>query len=366
MIYPYFERNEKFMEKNQILENIKNTTMDLINFDTYTGNSSALEALFNYVKPKMKDFNIIEKVIQYDNHDYHNLIISNTTDKELDIIFCCHVDVVPANEYKAHVEGNKLYGRGAIDMKGQTAVVMELLNTVKTTKKVAFILTSDEEIGGLCCREIMKEYNSKLAILPDGGSNFELIVEEKGLLQVELSATGVAVHGSEPFKGDNAVIKLIKLYDKLIEMYPMPTEEEYNLSITLSKFHGGDANNKVPDFATMNLDVRYTKKDNIEEFINYLKNYSKDISVKILDLEPVFYVDETLEIMQQFIKNCTEVLGREPKITRCCAGSDAPYFSEKNIPVIIMNPSGKNWHGINEYVEIDSLYTLYKIFKNVL
>ena len=352
--------------KTEILHNIKNVASDLISFPTYAGNDQAFIDLFKYVKEKMSDFYIEDVIVNYDNHDNYNLVISNTNEKDLDLIFCCHVDVIPYKEYKAKEKNNKLYGRGSIDMKGQTAVVLELLNRVKTTKKVALILTSDEELGGFCCKEIIKNYNSKLAVLPDGGSNFELIVEEKGLLQLELTSTGVASHGSEPFNGDNAIVKLMNLYNSLIEMYPIPRNNEFNLSITLSKLNGGDANNKVPDFATMNLDVRFTKKDDIEKFLNYIKNFSPDITLKVLDHEPVFYVDEKLPVIKEFIKNCKEILGRKPVSTKCCAGSDAPYFSEKNIPVIMMNPNGKNWHGDNEYVEIDSLYTLYEIFKTLL
>lgn len=351
---------------NSITQNIKETAIDLINYPTYTGNTNAFIELFDYVKNKMSKFNIEEVIVNYDNHDNYNLVISNTDSKDLDIIFCCHVDVIPHDEYKAKEIDNKLYGRGSIDMKGQTAVIMELLNNVETTKKIALFLTSDEEVGGFCCKEILKNYNSKLAVIPDGGSNFDLIVEEKGLLQVELTSTGVSAHGSEPFRGDNAIVKLINLYNELITMYPMPKEDEFNLSITLSKLHGGDANNKVPDLAKMNLDIRFTKKDDINKLIDYLKNYSSSISLKILDLEPVFFVDENIDSIQKFINDCKLVLGRNPKITRCCAGSDAPYFSEKNIPVIMMNPMGNYWHNPKEYVEIDSLYTLYEIFKNLL
>lgn len=354
------------MNNKKILENIKKTAIDLIDFPTYAGNDQAFIDLFKYVKDKMLKFNVEEIVINYDNHDNYNLVISNTDDKNFDLIFCCHVDVIPDRKYIAIEKDNKLYGRGAIDMKGQTAVVLELLNNMKTTKKVAIILTSDEEVGGFCCREIIKNYNSKLAVIPDGGSNFELIIEEKGLLQLELNATGVSAHGSEPFNGDNAIVKLINLYNDLIKIHPIPDKDNFSLSITLSKLNGGDANNKVPDSATMNLDVRFTKKDNIEKFLNYIKNYSPNISVKILDHEPVFYVDENLNVIQNYLKNCTDILGKKPTITKCCAGSDAPYFSNKNIPVIMMNPRGKNWHGSNEYVEIDSLYTLYKLFKTLL
>ena len=147
----------------------------------------------------------------------------------------------------------------------------------------------------------MESYNTKLAVIPDGGSNFDLIIEEKGLIQIELTSTGISAHASEPFKGDNAIIKLINLYNDLIKKYPIPNSDEYKLSITLSKLIGGDANNKVPDSAKMNLDIRFTKDDNIEELLDYINNYSKDIKVKILDLEPVFYVDEKLKIIQEYI-----------------------------------------------------------------
>lgn len=354
------------MNNKKILEEIKKTASDLINFPTYAGNDQAFIELFKYVKNKMVKFNIEEIIVNYDNHDNYNLVVSNTDDKNFDLIFCCHVDVTPDKEYKAIEKDNKLYGRGAIDMKGQTAVVLELLNNLKTTKKVAVILTSDEEVGGFCCREIIKNYNSKLAVIPDGGSNFELIIEEKGLLQLELSATGISAHGSEPFNGENAIVKLINLYNDLIKIHPIPTKDSFSLSITLSKLNGGDANNKVPDSAIMNLDVRFTKKDNIEKLLSYIKNYSPNISLKILDQEPVFYVDKNLDCIQDYLKNCTDILGKRPAIAKCSAGSDAPYFSEKNIPVIMMNPKGKNWHGSGEYVEIDSLYTLYKLFKTLL
>lgn len=354
------------MNKIEILENIKNTTVDLIKFPTFFGNNQAFLDLFEYVKKKMKNFNIEEKIIRYDNKDNFNLVISNTVDKCVDLIFCCHVDVVPATEYKAYEKDNKLYGRGSIDMKGQTAVILELLKNVKTTKKVALILTSDEEVGGFSCRELIKDYNCKLAVIPDGGSNFDLIVEEKGLVQLELKSSGISAHGSEPFNGDNAIVKLINLYNDLIKQYPIPTKDEYILSITLSKLHGGDANNKVPDNATMNLDIRFTKNDNINKLLDYIQNYSKDISINILDHEPVFYVNKNLDVIQNFIEDCNRILKRNITITKCCAGSDAPYFSEKNIPVIMMNPIGANWHKKDEYVEIESLYTLYEIFKTLL
>ena len=355
------------MNKKEILSDIVDNTCKLISFPTYYGNDGAFKELFNYIKSEMPEFFVKDLIVNYNNHDNHNLLISNANDNDFDVIFSGHVDVVKNDEYKAKIIGNKLYGRGAIDMKGQVAVMMEVLKTAKTSKKIALLLTSDEEVGGFCCQTIAKNLNAKLVILPDGGKNFDLIVEEKGLAQLEITAIGISAHGSEPFNGDNAIIKLINLYNDLISIYQLPkSKDDWRLSITLSKLNGGDANNKVPDSATMALDIRYTASDNINRIINYIRNYSDDVSLKILDIEPVFYLDQDLEIVQNFIAKSEKILNKKLVRTKCSAGSDAVYFCEKGIPVIILNPIGDYWHNPNEYVEIDSYYTLYKIFKSIL
>lgn len=251
-------------------------------------------------------------------------------------------------------------------MKGQLSTIISLLKNNKTNKKIAFIITSDEEIGGYCCKKILKDYTSKLAVIPDASSNFNLVVEEKGLLQLELTSYGTTAHASEPYKGDNAIIKLINLYNELLKIYSPPTEKEFKTTINLSKLNGGDAVNMVPGTATMTIDIRFEKSDSIEFILNNINKLKKDIKVKVLDQGPVFQVDENLQIIKEFISNAELILKHKVKIEKCVATSDAIYFSEKNIPTILMNPKGANWHGPNEYVEIESLYTLYEIFKTLL
>lgn len=98
--------------------------------------------------------------------------------------------------------------------------------------------------------------------------------------------------------------------------------------------------------------------------INYL--YPSRRKVKVIDSGPTFYVDHNLDIMQEFIENSEKLLNKESKISKCLATSDAIYFSEKNIPTILINPIGDYWHNPKEYVEIDSLYTLYELFVTLL
>lgn len=348
------------MKKDKILNEIVSNAIELMSFKTIKDNYSEFEKALKFISDELKDYYVKEYIV----NNYKNLVISNTKENDLDVIFCCHVDVVPAEKYEGILKNDKLYGRGSFDMKGQLSVVMSLLKNNKSSKKVALIVTSDEEIGGICCNEILKDYNTKLAVVPDGGKNFELVIEEKGLLQLELTAHGVTAHASEPYKGENPILKLMSLYKSLIEIYKMPKDENDSItSINLSKLNGGDANNMVPSKATMILDIRYTSDIVPNDIINNIKLLCDEIDINVLTCDPTFHVDKKLPIITNFIKDSEGILGKKIEIKKCVATSDAIYFSHKNIPTILMNPIGDFWHGPLEYVEIDSLYTLYEIFK---
>lgn len=198
---------------------------------------------------------------------------------------------------------------------------------------------------------------------PDGGTNFTLIKEEKGLLQLELSIKTKSAHASQPFNGENAIVKLYEVYETLIKKYPLPKDStEYQTSINLSSLHGGIQTNQVPDSATMKLDIRYIAKDKPQDFISIISNTNPNIEIKTILSGPVFKTNLNNKSIKNYLKICKEILNKEIDIIGCESTSDAVYFSEKNIPTIIMNPDGYFPHCENEYVNKDSLVTLYNIY----
>ena len=115
-------------------EKILDTLKDLLKYKTYDGNKDEFENIFKCIKSKVNKDLFIE---EYVFNGYKNLVISNTLEKDLDIIFCGHIDVVPANSYEFSEDSENIYGRGTIDMKGGVAVMLELFNNVSTNKKIA-------------------------------------------------------------------------------------------------------------------------------------------------------------------------------------------------------------------------------------
>lgn len=345
-------------------EKILNTLKELLNFKTYMGNEVAFDNIFNYIENKMNKSLYIKNYIFNKNKA---MVISNCEDKNLDIIFCTHIDVVPIEDYGYHEDDENIYGRGTIDMKGSVAVLLELFNNLKTNQKVALFITSDEEQDGNCVYELLKKYRSALAIIPDGGTNFNFINEEKGLFRLELTAHTETAHSSQPFNGKNAIVELMDVYQKIIQKYPLPqSEEDYITSVNLSRLNGGTADNQVPGEASMVLDIRHTSKDSKEEILDFIKAINKDIEVEIMLEGNVFETDLNNENIINYINVCEELLERKVKIAGCETTSDAVYFSDVNIPTIIMNPDGYYAHHPNEYVNKKSLVTLYKIYEKFL
>ena len=81
--------------KDKILNEIVNNTIKLMKYKTIKNEYNEFDKAYNFIKNKLEKYNIKEYII----NNYKNLVISNTDDKNLDIIFCAHLDVVPANNY---------------------------------------------------------------------------------------------------------------------------------------------------------------------------------------------------------------------------------------------------------------------------
>ncbi len=338
---------------------IINILNNLMKYKTIKENKREFERVFNYIKSIVPSNLFLS---EYEFRGNKAIVISNTLDKELDIAFCTHIDVVPSDNYDMKIEGDKIFGRGTIDMKGNVAVLLNLFINVITNKKMALFITSDEEVDGYSAMKLLEIYQPKLGIVPDGGDNFDLIVEEKGLLQLKLVVKTKSAHAAEPYKGVNAILKLMNVYKKLIKKYPLPkNDDDYVSSINLSKMNGGDANNKVPSYAEMILDIRHTSSEDKEDFINCIKNIDNEIDIEVIGSGSLFKTDFTEEI-RRYIYICEKILKRKINIKACSSTSDAIYFSNLNIPTIIMNPEGGNAHCINEYVTISGLINLYKIY----
>ena len=162
------------------------------------------------------------------------------TGEKPSLLLLSHLDVVAADArewsvdpFAGVVKDGFVWGRGALDMKGMTAIevmTMKLLkrNSVKLKGDVILAATADEEQGGLSGADyLLRNYPEKIFapyVLNEGGglaiptqnrNVFTVQTAEKGILWFKVKAKGTPGHGSMPNVADNAIMRMNNVINKL-------------------------------------------------------------------------------------------------------------------------------------------------------
>jgi len=353
---------------------MKKILKKLITFQSDKDHPQEIKKCFNFVVDYLKKSAL--KVKTYSSNKSLSLVAARKLKKNYHYILSGHLDVVPAdykNAFKPIIKGNRLYGRGASDMKGPDSAMIKLI-TDRDLKDVdcALMLTTDEEIGGFNGANYLlnkKNYSCQAAIIPDSGDNFQLTLAEKGLIHVKIKAQGKAVHGSQPWQGENAIEKLITVFQQIKKSLPQTTKKNRWLpTVNLGKIKGGDATNKVPSRAEMYLDFRYPQKKDQKKILNLLKkikNKHKKIDYQILAKDSILINSPKNKQLQKTIKVAKKE-GINLKFYKAHGASDGRFFSAKGIPTIMFKPQCSQAHVDNEWIDLKSLEKFYQILKKLL
>jgi len=280
------------------------------------------------------------------------------------VAFHGHLDVVPAEPEQFHprIEGDRLVGRGAYDMKGGLAAMMCALKDVErqTAVRVRLICVPDEESEEIDERStdgvVQRGLGGNFAITGEP-TNLHIGVEAKGVLAMLIEVRGRAAHSSTPWLGDNAVLKAVDVF-RAIESLPFSRESSEMFdrpSINLGRIEGGDALNKVPDRCRMAVDIRFLPGQDPEEIMGQIARIPEARVTKSFIFPPVSvprsnpYVRALRDAVARAIPD-KEVMsvGRD-------GASDAVAFMAAGIPAVEFGPDGAGHHGPEEWVSVSSL-----------
>ena len=279
------------------------------------------------------------------------------------IVLHGHLDVVPAHaeQFDPRVDGDRLIGRGAYDMKGGLAGMMAATVELKdrTDVRVHFVCVADEESDETELRAsdwlVKHGYVGDFAITGEP-TDLHIGVQAKGVLALRLTVEGRAAHGSTPWQGDNAVLKALHAFRRIeqmdwaqasSEMFPRP-------SINLGRIMGGDAINKVPDRCVIDLDIRYLPGQEAGRILQEIDGLPGVEVRKVFHREPILVEPSNpyVQLLAQAIKEGTAAelisVGRD-------GTSDAISFLQAGVPAVEFGPTGAGHHGPEEWVSISSL-----------
>jgi succinyl-diaminopimelate desuccinylase len=307
------------------------------------------------------------EVKRFFHEGVHSLVITQPGVVAPKVFLVGHFDVVEGrdDQFIPKIDGDRLYGRGALDMKSGVAVMMTLLKELGgSSADVGLMLTGDEELGGFAgvAHLLSLGYSCEVAVLPDGGEAVHRVVtKEKGVLKVTLEARGVAAHGSKPWNGDNAIMKLYGALDAVHALFRHPELAEWVSTLNVGKIEGGKAFNQVPDYAAAHCDIRYVETDQPLLLVEKIRDVlPTGVTVKVDMNEPMTVTDIEHPLVKKFI-DCLALVGRKVDFAVDHGSSDGRFFSAMGVPVIISQPDGAGLHGPDEWVSVSAVEDYYTV-----
>jgi succinyl-diaminopimelate desuccinylase len=280
------------------------------------------------------------------------------------IVLHGHLDVVPGGEdqFVPRIEGDRLYGRGAYDMKGGLAAMMCAARDLAAQDKVRvhFVCICDEESeedenrgSDYVVREL--GYLGDFAITGEP-TDLMIGVQAKGVLLLRLDVSGRSAHGSTPWLGDNAVLKAMDVF-RAIESLPFARESSELFdrpSINLGRVVGGDVPNRVPERCVIDVDIRYLPGQDADEIVAAVEKLP-DVTIK-----PIFRRDPVVvSRTNPFVTMLAEAVKGVSPAERISVGrdgaSDITAWLQAGVPGVEFGPEGAGHHGPDEWVSIPSL-----------
>jgi succinyl-diaminopimelate desuccinylase len=305
-----------------------------------------------------------------------------------------HYDTIPPAgdwtrpPFEAEVQGERIYGLGASDMKGGLASMMIAMRALARTDavskgKVIFLATPDEEYAtGANIKYLFAEgkISGDFAVVGEFSGVGNLFVGMKGGIWGDLRIKGRAAHGSQPLRGINALEKLAKVV--------MAIEEDFKPSLRMKKsshvfippeydsptvmiggiFRGSNiARSAVPDIAETSFDLRTIPEDRdsslvdaFREFLFALKSGDPDLDIElnVASQFPAYAESEDAQLVQAFKRIIQQQIGRAPSLSISCAATEAGFFAQQGIPAVAYGPGiWQTAHAKDEFVLIEDLET---------
>lgn len=291
------------------------------------------------------------------------------------LLFNAHMDTVGVagmqRPHEPYIEGNRLYGRGAYDMKaGLAAIMMAAAAVRRQSLRGDVILTAvcDEEFASIGTASVVKSWHADAAILTEP-TQLDICIAHKGFCWLDIETTGLAAHGSLPEVGVDAIVKMGKVLlglealDRSLRSGPgHPLLGSGSLHASL--ITGGQELSSYPDRCLLSVERRTVPgetRELVEQQIRaILDRIAADdpqfqASMKTMLTQQPFEIAEDAPIVQTLLRQATRILGDRPAIGGAFGWMDSALLAAAGIPTVIFGPGGDGAHAVVEWSDLDQL-----------
>ena len=269
----------------------------LIGFDTTSRDSNL--GLIEWTRDYLKGYGIESRLTYDASGKKANLFATVQKGNKPGIVLSGHTDVVPvdgqnwaSDPFKATLRGDRLYGRGACDMKSYLAVILAMaprFAAAKLKAPIHFALSYDEEVGCIGARGLLEDL-ARNDIRPAGAiigepTGMQPVIAHKGKRAYKCCVRGKEAHSALTPQGVNAIeyaAKIITYIRHMAERLQACEPRDYGFDVPFTTLQtgvisGGTAGNIVPRECIFQFEFRYLPGADPDALEREIKDYAERV-----------------------------------------------------------------------------------------
>jgi len=354
----------------------------LVGFDTTSRDSNL--GLIEWTRDYLKGCGIASRLIYDATGKKANLFATVQKGAKPGIVLSGHTDVVPvdgqewaSDPFKATLRGDRIYGRGACDMKSYLAVILAMaprFAAAELKAPIHFALSYDEEVGCIGARGLLEDL-ARNDIRPAGAiigepTGMQPVIAHKGKRAYKCCVHGKEAHSALTPHGVNAIeyaARIITYIRHMAERLRACEPRDYGFDVPFTTLQtgvisGGTAGNIVPRECIFHFEFRYLPGADPDALEREIKDYAERvilpemqqtdpgtaISFETKSDNPGLSMGEADELT-----HLAQALSRNPSTAKVAYLTEGGLFQKAGIPAIICGPGSiEQAHKPDEYVTL--------------
>ena len=374
------QKNQAFQFIDDRRAEMVSLWQEVVNMEGGPHEKTGIDAVATRFKAVLDDVGAVSRTVEFENAG--NMLIAELGNQAAKpgIIFMGHMDTAIAAGAIARqpftITDGKAYGPGVLDMKGGIVAFLYVIKALQSigynARPIKVILAGDEEV--LHARSnapdvFLKEaagyaaaFNTETGFVDNG-----IVVGRKGVARFMMEVKGVAAHaGNDPENGRSAILEMAH---KIIAIQKL-TDWEKGISFNVGVMQGGKTSTAVPDYAKIDIDVRYKDPDDLPWILEQLQavganTYVDGTTTEVVFMEGIKPMKTTEGVLQLFelVKKSSEENGFGTPYAKYVGGaSDSAYSIIAGVPTVCsMGVKGGRNHSPEEFAVVDSLFERAKL-----
>ena len=287
-----------------------------------------------------------------------------------------HLDTVGvegmAEPFSARIEDDRLYGRGAQDMKGGIAAALlaaaELAAGPGLQGDLMVAGVADEEFESAGTRKLLEEFRTDAAIVLEP-TGLEVATAHKGFAWAEIETQGRAAHGSRPDEGLDAIAFMGRVLGEIEGLQARLSSGVRHPSVGCGSVHaslisGGQELSSYPEACRLSVERRLIPGEEaatLEKELQAILARLEERDVRFRARIKMGYSASPLETPQEspiaatLLQSARKVIGASARFGAQSFWTDAALLSDAGIPSVLFGPGGGGLHSKVEFVDLEDV-----------